>query len=157
MVFIWFGDWDHRCCSPLLNHEPALVIEWQGHTCSFLLDTKPLRHWGKWKSGPTSKRNLWPRHRPTGKCPLHRFEATGELLYWAVGSHILSRGPPNVCHHCGQTLTIDHMLMECAVLQECHDEYYTADSLNTLFETIPQTCIVEFLREVGFFYLIWMV
>ena len=73
----------------------------------------------------------------------------------ATKSHILSRGPPTTCHHCGQTLTIDHMLLECAVLQECRDEYYTADSLNTLFETIPETCIVEFLREVGFFYLIW--
>ena len=41
------------------------------------------------------------------------------------------------------------MLLEGAVLQECRDEYYTADSLNTLFETIPETCIVEFLREVG--------
>ena len=69
----------------------------------------------------------------------------------------LSSGPPNVCHHCGQTLTIDHMLLECAVLQECRDEYYTADSLNTVFETIPETCIVEFLRQVVFFYLIWTV
>ena len=73
----------------------------------------------------------------------------------ATKSHILSRGPPTTCQHCGQTLTIDHMLLECAVLQECRDEYYAADSLNTLFETIPETCIVEFLREVGFFYLIW--
>ena len=70
-------------------------------------------------------------------------------------SHILSRGPPTACHHCGQTLTIEHMLLECAVLQECRDEYYTVDSLNALFETIPETCIVEFLREAGFFYLIW--
>ena len=75
----------------------------------------------------------------------------------ATKSHILSRGPPNVCHHYDQTLTIDHMLLECAVLKECHDEYYTADSLNTLLEKIPETCIVEFLREVGFFYLICMV
>ena len=52
--------------------------------------------------------------------------------------HILSRGPPIACHHCGQTLTIDHMLLECAV-----------------FETIPETCIVEVLRKAGFFYLIW--
>ena len=73
----------------------------------------------------------------------------------ATKSHILSRGPPTTCHHSGQTLTIDYMLLECAMLQECRDEYYTADSLNTLFETIPETCIVEFLREVGFFYLIW--
>ena len=41
---------------------------------------------------------------------------------------------------CGQTpltigLTIDHILMKCAVLQESRDEYYTADSLNALFKT----------------------
>ena len=45
-----------------------------------------------------------------------------------------------------QTLTIDHMLLECALLQECRDEYYTVDTLNALFQTIPETCIVEFLR-----------
>ena len=73
----------------------------------------------------------------------------------ATKSHILSRGPPTGCHHCGQTLTIDHMLLECALLQECRDEYYRADSLNALFEAVPETCIVEFLREAGFFYLIW--
>ena len=73
----------------------------------------------------------------------------------ATKSHILSRGPPTACHHCGQTLTIDHMLLECTVLQECRDEYYKIDSLNALFETIPETCIVEFLREAGVFYLIW--
>ena len=52
----------------------------------------------------------------------------------ATKSHILSRGPPTTCHRCGQTLTIDHMLLECAALQEIWDEYYTADSLKTLFE-----------------------
>ena len=50
----------------------------------------------------------------------------------ATKSHILSRGLPTGCHHCGQTLTIDHMLLECALLQECHDEYYTVDLLNAL-------------------------
>ena len=34
-----------------------LVIEWHKHTCSFLLDTKPLWHCGK-RSGPASKRPL---------------------------------------------------------------------------------------------------
>ena len=73
----------------------------------------------------------------------------------AIKSHILSRGPPTACHHCGQTLTIEHILLECAVLQECRDEYYTVYSLIVLCETIPDTCIVEFLREAGFFYPIW--
>ena len=75
----------------------------------------------------------------------------------ATKSHILSRGPPTACNHCGQTLSIDHMLLECALLQECRDEYYTTVSLNTLFETILETCILEFLWEAGFFYLIWVV
>ena len=54
------------------------------------------------------------------------------------------------CHHCGKTLTIEHMLLECAVLQECRDKYYTVDSLNALFETISETFIVKFLREARF-------
>ena len=72
----------------------------------------------------------------------------------ATKSHILSRGPPTACQHCGQTVTIEHMLRECTVLQQIRDEYYTAESFRTLFETIPKACIVEFLREAGFFYLI---
>ena len=73
----WMREWGQR--------QPALVIEWQGHKCPFLLDTKPMCHWGKWKSGSTSKRSHWPRHRPTGKGPLYRFEATGQILHLAVG------------------------------------------------------------------------
>ena len=30
-------------------------------------------------------------------------------------SHISARGPPTTCHHCGQTLTVDNMLLECTV------------------------------------------
>ena len=39
--------------------------------------------------------------------------------------------------------------------EQIRDEYCTAESLRTFFETIPEACIVEFLREAGFFYLIW--
>ena len=34
----------------------------------------------------------------------------------ATKSHILSRGPPTGCQHCGQILTIGHILLECALL-----------------------------------------
>ena len=34
----------------------------------------------------------------------------------ATKSHILSRGPPTAFQHCGQTLTIEHILLECTVL-----------------------------------------
>ena len=70
----------------------------------------------------------------------------------ATKSHILSRGPPNGCHHCGQTLTI------CCWSAHCYRNVVmntTVDSLKALFETIPETCIVKFLREAGFLCLIW--
>ena len=68
-------------------HEPPLVIEGQKHTCSFLLDTDPLWHRRKWKSRPASKRDAWPWHIPTGKCPPCRFEAIGQLLNPTAGSN----------------------------------------------------------------------
>ena len=40
----------------------------------------------------------------------------------ATKSHILSRGLPTTCQHCGQTLTIEHMLLECTMLQQSHDD-----------------------------------
>ena len=169
--------------------------------CSFLLGTKPLWHWRKWKSGSTSKRDPRPRYRPTGKCPLYRYETTGQLPHsevgsnqvgcsctwqrylscetntgtteeisapyqdWRVCNHQTSNWPyqghqiPYLVPRTTNWLSLlwsstDHW-PECALLQECRDEYYTVDSLNVLFETIPETCIVEFLREAGFFYLIW--
>ena len=64
----------------------------------------------------------------------------------ATKSYILSRGPPTACQHRGQTLAIEHILLECTVLQPSRDEYYITDSLRTLFETIPDACIIEFLR-----------
>ena len=44
-----------------------------------------------------------------------------------------------------QTLTIQRMILECAVLQESHDDYYTVVPLNTVFETIPEIFLVEFI------------
>ena len=60
----------------------------------------------------------------------------------ATKSHILSRGPPTACQHCGQILTIEHILLECTVLQQNRDENYTVDSLRTLFETTPEAYII---------------
>ena len=77
------ADWGWRHWEPfhLLDHKPPLVVEWQMHMTTFLLDTKPLRHRGKWKSRPASKRHPWPWHRL-----LCRFEATCQPSYPAAGS-----------------------------------------------------------------------
>ena len=44
-----------------------------------------LWHRGEWDSGPASKGDPRPWHRPTNDCPLCRFEATGKLLHSAGG------------------------------------------------------------------------
>ena len=159
---LFAGNWRWRHWEPfyLPYHEPALVIEWQGHTCSFLLGTKPLWHWRKWKSGPKDIDPLasvnYTDMKPLVNSYIQKLVQTkwdvavhGRDLYLvkptlgppkrfqhltraeevvitrfrightkATKSHILSRGPPTGCHHCGQTLTIDHMLLECALLQD---------------------------------------
>ena len=61
----------------------------------------------------------------------------------ATKSHILSQGQLLVT-----IVTIDHMLLECAVLQESRDECYPADSLNTV-ETIPKTCVMDSYEKQG--------
>ena len=60
---------------------------WVTRAHLFLLGTKPLWHWRKWKSGPTSKRDPRPWYRLTGKCPLYRYETTGQLLHSDVSSN----------------------------------------------------------------------
>ena len=44
-----------------------------------------------------------------------------------------------------QTLTIQRMILEFTVLQESHGDYYTVVPLNTVFETIPEIFLVEFI------------
>ena len=100
--------------------------------------------------------------KPTRGAPKkfrHLTRAEDVVITWlrigytkATKSHILSRGPAIAYKHCGQT--IERMLLECTALQQ---SYYTGDSLGTLFKMIPEACIIEFLREAGLFYLVWMV
>ena len=49
------------------------------------------------------------------KCIITRFEID---LTKATKSHILFEGPQTTCHHCGQTLIIGHIHLECTVLQK---------------------------------------
>ena len=67
---------------------------------------------------------------------------------------ILSRGLSTTFHHYEQSLAIDQMLLECAILQESRDEYYTVDAMKTLFGAIPGPCILQFLSETLILYMI---
>ena len=70
-----------------LNMRLCFVVRQTIINTTPLLGTKPLWHWRKWNSGPTSKRDPQPRYRPTGKCPLYRYETAGQLLHSEFGSN----------------------------------------------------------------------
>ena len=142
ILFAGYWEWKQREPLYLPYYEPPLFVEWQRYTCSFLLDTKTLWHGGKWKSRSADKRDPWPWYRPTGKCPLCRFEAIGHLLcplvgpdqvgcgctlqrsiylnqYWGQQKNpALDQRTPATCPHCEQTLAIDHTFLEGAVLRK---------------------------------------
>ena len=61
----WFNvllasNWEWRHWEPFYwpYHEPPLFIEWQGHTCSFLVDTKPLWHWATMRVDQLAKETV---------------------------------------------------------------------------------------------------
>ena len=74
----------------------------------------------------------------------------------ATKSHILSRGPLTTCQHCGQTLTIEHMLLECTVLQQNRDECLHCWLTGDPFWDNPRGLHSRDSEKTGFYYLIWM-
>ena len=75
--------------NPFICHIMNLrwLLSEKGTYVRFLLDTKPLRHWRKWKSRPTIKRDPWPRYRPTDKSSLYIYEATAQFLHSEIDSN----------------------------------------------------------------------
>ena len=78
------------CGSVFISHLPHHELLWllcdKGTCVRFCLIPSHCGIAGN-ESGPTSKRDPRPRYKPTGKCPLYRFEATGQLLHSAFGSN----------------------------------------------------------------------
>ena len=133
---------------------------------SFMLKKKKKK---RKMSGPTDKILPWPWHGPT--CVYRKLKP---LVNWHIqqlvqtmwnvaihgrylslteeipalnqswgGNHATSNRP----YEGHQVPYLVPMLLECAVLQDSLREYYIADALNNLFKTIPETCMVELLRE----------
>ena len=74
----------------------------------------------------------------------------------ASEGHIDSRGPSAVCHHCDNTLSREHILLECGSPRTPMTSY-EANSLTSLFESVHPLAIIEYLKEPEFFHLIWRI
>ena len=55
------------------------------------------------------------------------------------------------CIPCNTTLSVKHLLIECTDLAPYRDQYFHADSLKTLFDTVKLESLFDFLKEVNLF------
>ena len=67
-------------------------------------------------------------------------------------SFIFKKEEPPVCVVCRTIITIKHILKECADLLEVRQKYFEERSLYSLFQSVNQEKMFDFLKEIYMFY-----
>ena len=65
--------------------------------------------------------------------------------------HLLKGEPAPECEHCHSPLTVKHILLECNHYTVTRNQYYTVDSLNSLFNQVEAASILQFLKDIGMY------
>jgi ribonuclease HI len=64
---------------------------------------------------------------------------------------LLKRDNHPQCSSCNCDLTVEHILLNCPALNAARFKYFTAGSLVELFNTVPSSNILSFLKEIGLY------
>ena len=67
-------------------------------------------------------------------------------------SFLLKKEEPPVCVACNTTITVKHILTECADLVEVRKKYFEERSLYSLFRNVNPQKFFVYLKEIGMFY-----
>ena len=59
---------------------------------------------------------------------------------------------PPVCITCNTTITVKHILIECADLVAVRKKYFEERALYSLFRNVNPGKIFEYLKEIGMLY-----
>ena len=65
--------------------------------------------------------------------------------------HLLKRENPPQCVACQCTLTVKHILVECADFLQIREKYYDTQDMKELFEEVCVENIFGYLKEIGIF------
>ena len=67
-------------------------------------------------------------------------------------SYLLSGDDSPTCQSCGVSLTVKHILVECANLRDIREKYFTASSLADLFNRVDNHTVSDFIKETHFYH-----
>ena len=125
--------------------------DYWSRACPFLLDTKPLRDWGKETLGPPKKFPYLIKagddliiRRPIGHTKAtkshvlsrdRRFHTTFVNRHWRLITCLFE------CVMLWECRDGHHMLFGCVMLQVGRGEYYTMGLMGTFFETVTEACM----------------
>ena len=62
-------------------------------------------------------------------------------------SYLLSGDDSPSCQSCGIPLTVKHILVECANLQDIREKYFTVSSLADLFDRVDNHTVIDLSRK----------
>ena len=125
------------------NVNKFIVSKWQSSWNDVLFnklhDVKPTL--GEWHQGNRSVRR---EEVVLSRCRIGHSRLTHTFL--------LKNEDQPECIPCQTPLTIKHILIDCVDFAPQRDTFYTAESLNVLFDKIPADKILSFLKHIGLYH-----
>jgi len=65
-------------------------------------------------------------------------------------SYLLNDDDSPTCQSCGIPLTVKHILVECANLQDIREKYFMVFSVADLFKRVDNPTVIDFIKETHF-------
>jgi len=75
--------------------------------------------------------------------------------YQAYSFTSTSGEPPPICCLCQTPLTVQHFMLDCPQFAVKRAKYFTVSSLKDLFYHINAHVIVDFIKDIEFYYHLW--
>ena len=122
-----------------------ILKQWQS---SWSLETQNKLHAIEPKVNITKSYRL-PRH---DEIIIHRLRIGHTFL---THGHLLKRDNPPQCSACQTQLTVEHVLLHCPTWNAIRANHFTVTNLLDLFNQVTPRCIIDFIKEIGFYHRIW--
>ena len=115
----------------------------------------------EWEHGNAERPNKLFAIKPKIGPPLNlRLPRRDAIVYrrlrighsYITHSWMLKSEPIPWCIGCDCEFTIEHILLNCAEFIYSRRNFFNVPDLKTLFETVPPSRVIEFVKDIGLFY-----